>query len=125
MRRTSVKSSLSSCIVFFFFFFQAEDGIRDLTVTGVQTCALPIAPAQLSADRQFSTLPSLAPIVKQLRPTVVNVASRFKPRRIARNQRPPQGRQQRPNPFDNPGDDDDNGQGQEDPMERFFRFFGG
>src|SRR5688572_18487778 len=25
---------------FFFFFFQAEDGIRDLTVTGVQTCAL-------------------------------------------------------------------------------------
>src|SRR2546427_6545640 len=29
-------------IVSFFFFFQAEDGIRDLTVTGVQTCALPI-----------------------------------------------------------------------------------
>src|SRR2546430_2401357 len=31
------------CVYFvFFFFFQAEDGIRDLTVTGVQTCALPI-----------------------------------------------------------------------------------
>src|SRR6266478_1230237 len=30
-------------IMFFFFFFQAEDGIRDLTVTGVQTCALPIS----------------------------------------------------------------------------------
>src|SRR3989475_8070566 len=29
-------------VCFFFFFFQAEDGIRDLTVTGVQTCALPI-----------------------------------------------------------------------------------
>src|SRR5438094_9439413 len=29
-------------MVFFFFFFQAEDGIRDRTVTGVQTCALPI-----------------------------------------------------------------------------------
>ena len=30
-------------IVFnFFFFFQAEDGIRDIGVTGVQTCALPI-----------------------------------------------------------------------------------
>src|SRR6266496_4298150 len=28
-----------------FFFFQAEDGIRDLYVTGVQTCALPISPA--------------------------------------------------------------------------------
>src|SRR6185312_7618293 len=26
------------------FFFQAEDGIRDLIVTGVQTCALPISP---------------------------------------------------------------------------------
>src|SRR5438046_9054121 len=29
-------------IFFFFFFFQAEDGIRDWSVTGVQTCALPI-----------------------------------------------------------------------------------
>src|SRR5882672_11988148 len=29
---------------FFFFFFQAEDGIRDHCVTGVQTCALPISP---------------------------------------------------------------------------------
>src|SRR2546426_2314581 len=29
----------------FFFFFQAEDGIRDYKVTGVQTCALPIFPA--------------------------------------------------------------------------------
>src|SRR5215469_10906684 len=36
----------------FFFFFQAEDGIRDLYVTGVQTCALPIStlrPARSSA----------------------------------------------------------------------------
>src|SRR2546427_2542543 len=30
----------------YFFFFQAEDGIRDLTVTGVQTCALPIYGAE-------------------------------------------------------------------------------
>src|SRR5690348_17633256 len=29
-------------LFFFFFFFQAEDGIRDGRVTGVQTCALPI-----------------------------------------------------------------------------------
>src|SRR2546426_5855577 len=29
-------------LFFFFFFFQAEDGIRDYKVTGVQTCALPI-----------------------------------------------------------------------------------
>src|SRR5438445_2648678 len=33
------------CFIFFlfFFFFQAEDGIRDIGVTGVQTCALPIS----------------------------------------------------------------------------------
>src|SRR5258707_5727661 len=30
-------------LVLFFFFFQAEDGIRDIGVTGVQTCALPIS----------------------------------------------------------------------------------
>src|SRR5437667_4451546 len=38
---------------FFFFFFQAEDGIRDRDVTGVQTCALPICsePAYQSRDR--------------------------------------------------------------------------
>src|SRR6266550_7387918 len=29
-------------VLIFFFFFQAEDGIRDVAVTGVQTCALPI-----------------------------------------------------------------------------------
>src|SRR5437773_4334946 len=33
--------------VFFFFFFQAEDGIRDRDVTGVQTCALPISRPEL------------------------------------------------------------------------------
>src|SRR2546430_13724620 len=33
-----------------FFFFQAEDGIRDLTVTGVQTCALPIYCSSIIAD---------------------------------------------------------------------------
>src|SRR2546426_2640745 len=31
--------------LFYFFFFQAEDGIRDYKVTGVQTCALPISAA--------------------------------------------------------------------------------
>src|SRR5256886_7552279 len=39
--RLSAISSIARS-TFFFFFFQAEDGIRDLTVTGVQTCALPI-----------------------------------------------------------------------------------
>src|SRR3712207_8883528 len=32
--------------VLYFFFFQAEDGIRDIGVTGVQTCALPISDHQ-------------------------------------------------------------------------------
>src|SRR5206468_8703314 len=32
------------------FFFQAEDGIRDLIVTGVQTCALPISRSGINAD---------------------------------------------------------------------------
>src|SRR5256885_11367030 len=45
---TTMKNTLSFSFVrsivcrFFFFFFQAEDGIRDYKVTGVQTCALPI-----------------------------------------------------------------------------------
>src|SRR5207302_6771436 len=59
-------SRKSSRYVFFFFFFQAEDGIRDFHVTGVQTCALPICravpraqhldslPATRSADAQRS-----------------------------------------------------------------------
>src|SRR2546429_2649705 len=47
-RVNKVMMTLCCCIcvfsgmIFFFFFFQAEDGIRDVAVTGVQTCALPI-----------------------------------------------------------------------------------
>src|SRR5206468_8291272 len=37
-------------VFFFFFFFQAEDGIRDLIVTGVQTCALPISCSSAAAE---------------------------------------------------------------------------
>src|SRR2546426_3454884 len=37
-------------VSFFFFFFQAEDGIRDYKVTGVQTCALPISIFTSSPD---------------------------------------------------------------------------
>src|SRR2546429_4417436 len=33
---------IDTLVIIFFFFFQAEDGIRDVAVTGVQTCALPI-----------------------------------------------------------------------------------
>src|SRR2546422_901653 len=38
------------CRIVLFFFFQAEDGIRDVAVTGVQTCALPISSAKLLGD---------------------------------------------------------------------------
>src|SRR6266498_5330596 len=37
-------------MILFFFFFQAEDGIRDADVTGVQTCALPIL--ELASDKE-------------------------------------------------------------------------
>src|SRR5205809_6162316 len=45
------------CLLFvwyfcFFFFFQAEDGIRDVAVTGVQTCALPICRRRVVLRRQ-------------------------------------------------------------------------
>src|SRR2546423_3380885 len=43
LRTTSNRLLCLVVIVFFFFFFQAEDGIRDKLVTGVQTCALPIS----------------------------------------------------------------------------------
>src|SRR3712207_8942107 len=38
---------------FDFFFFQAEDGIRDIGVTGVQTCALPISAALLPLSKTW------------------------------------------------------------------------
>src|SRR3712207_8798989 len=38
----SIGSAKFKISLFLFFFFQAEDGIRDIGVTGVQTCALPI-----------------------------------------------------------------------------------
>src|SRR2546425_9508795 len=55
------------CIIcfylFFFFFFQAEDGIRDKLVTGVQTCALPISslwrrPGHVPVDTGTASVPA-------------------------------------------------------------------
>src|SRR5204863_5732877 len=50
-------------LFFLFFFFQAEDGIRDLYVTGVQTCALPIFPPQKLVTAQMSPRNSRCPNV--------------------------------------------------------------
>src|SRR2546429_2671279 len=44
----------------FFFFFQAEDGIRDVAVTGVQTCALPICPYVVASMRIMSRMGKVA-----------------------------------------------------------------
>src|SRR3989441_7113431 len=43
-------------ILFYFFFFQAEDGIRDKLVTGVQTCALPISAKMLGLESERKLL---------------------------------------------------------------------
>src|SRR5438874_11441891 len=43
------------------FFFQAEDGIRDLYVTGVQTCALPISPEGFKLNTAMVSASSLKP----------------------------------------------------------------
>src|SRR5438270_1970975 len=45
---------------FWFFFFQAEDGIRDLTVTGVQTCALPIMKSHINGGATWLAGPASA-----------------------------------------------------------------
>src|SRR5437667_11002673 len=58
--------------------------------------------------RQAGPMPSLAPIVKQLRPVVVNINSRFKPKRGRMAQRLPPGRP-RVNPGPPNNDDEDDG----------------
>src|ERR1017187_6933931 len=45
------------------FFFQAEDGIRDTSVTGVQTCALPICEVVSPYGSGFTRVPSKSPAV--------------------------------------------------------------
>src|SRR5436190_6181046 len=50
LRFSSEMMFSSTTIQCLFFFFQAEDGIRDHCVTGVQTCALPICAARHRAD---------------------------------------------------------------------------
>src|SRR5215813_6136416 len=68
-------------VVFFFFFFQAEDGIRDADVTGVQTCALPIfdAEAALRAiERHRCSSTFMAPtLLKRIVDLPAEVRSRY------------------------------------------------
>src|SRR2546422_1397638 len=106
---------LSLCIVFvyffiimrhvlfiFFFFFQAEDGIRDVAVTGVQTCALPIFRerypeffnAYLSGDRRTTlidviavdsvSLTGMMDLARHVRRTIARSTRRSEERRVGK-----------------------------------------
>src|SRR5687768_17670764 len=75
-------------VLFCFFFFQAEDGIRDVAVTGVQTCALPICvgPAEVQERMRkaaYLVLPALSyqpvprPVIEAFACSVPVIASRI------------------------------------------------
>src|SRR5688500_19986109 len=76
----------------YFFFFQAEDGIRDYKVTGVQTCALPICgasrrPHAPSPPRRTTTAPLAGARSPALRPLIFPaVKSSWPPVRTARSE---------------------------------------
>src|SRR5207244_10618884 len=61
----------SPTVFIFFFFFQAEDGIRDDLVTGVQTCALPILFATLTIATIVFSFPTRSQSIHQ-DPTVTS-----------------------------------------------------
>ena len=110
--------------------FSGRDHQKDLApdaqaaLSAAPTPANAAPPAVQPPQGQLTPLPSLAPLVKQLRPVVVNINSRFKPRRATARRGVPPARPR--TPFDQgPGDDGEDGGDQQDPMERFFRFFGG
>src|SRR5207248_8079985 len=78
--------------VFFFFFFQAEDGIRDRTVTGVQTCALPICGAEPldsegcdldSSERDLAEFPQSG-LISALAAVPIQLGSRSEERRVGK-----------------------------------------
>ena len=110
--------------------FSGRDRQKDLApdAQAAQVAAAPAnaaAPAAQPPQGQLTAIPSLAPLVKQLRPVVVNINSRFKPRRAVARRGAPPGHPRTPFDQQDPGDDNDDGSDQQDPMERFFRFFGG
>src|SRR5207245_8810292 len=88
-------SSVRCCLfyVFSFFFFQAEDGIRDATVTGVQTYALPICigrrRGQLGAHRPRSSVGGVrrspdAAMIRVVLPAHLRTLARSEERRVGK-----------------------------------------
>src|SRR2546429_1461380 len=67
-----------------FFFFQAEDGIRDVAVTGVQTCALPISKSQCLLRRRPLLAGSFPP--PPARPSCETVRAPASRKRAARDE---------------------------------------
>src|SRR6266513_5678040 len=70
------------CIVFFF--FQAEDGIRDRNVTGVQTCALPIWARRRARARRARAAASASPPRSRDRPARSRPSPRSEERRVGK-----------------------------------------
>ena len=91
------------------------------TLTAAAPAALLAAPPTTGQDaRQLAPMPSLSPLVKQLRPVVVNISTTMKAKAVSARRRfnRQQPRRQAP-------EDEDDGQGGgQDPMQRFFEQFG-
>src|SRR5690348_17388486 len=69
-----MSKSVTDMLIIFFFFFQAEDGIRDGRVTGVQTCALPIC-SRISARRRASASTSVRPASRAFTKLLTSVSA--------------------------------------------------
>src|SRR5258708_19025296 len=74
------------CFIFFFF-FQAEDGIRDDLVTGVQTCALPISARERRATAARPIFQSAGQLIRRAQPAERIASSIADPAPLARRGR--------------------------------------
>ena len=71
--------------IYYFFFFQAEDGIRDTSVTGVQTCALPISEQRQTFDQGLRTLQESLKTLRDQSPSeIADAAIRSEERRVGK-----------------------------------------
>src|SRR2546422_8387671 len=72
-------------VILYFFFFQAEDGIRDVAVTGVQTCALPISSPGLAPSAHSTACPSPGNPARRSAPeNRASICSRSEERRVGK-----------------------------------------